>query len=78
MSTSFEVGARAEFEQVQLSLAGFYSQSELGSALRVGSDGFTQLVRAPQRNYGVEATVDWQPSQTWRLGGIFGWNEGEQ
>ncbi|MGF1568623.1 MAG: TonB-dependent receptor domain-containing protein [Nodosilinea sp.] len=74
---SFEVGARAEFDQVQLSLAGFYSQSELGSALRVGPDGFTELVRAPQRNYGIEATVDWQPSQTWRLGGIFGWNEGE-
>ncbi|MEM9770104.1 MAG: TonB-dependent receptor, partial [Cyanobacteria bacterium P01_D01_bin.73] len=34
-------------------------------------------LRAPQRNYGVEATVDWQPSDTWRLGGLLSWNEGD-
>ncbi|MEO1182907.1 MAG: TonB-dependent receptor, partial [Cyanobacteria bacterium J06636_28] len=38
---------------------------------------FTDVVRAPQRNYGVEATLDWQPSDVWRLGGYFSWNEGE-
>ena len=75
--TNFEVGVRAEFEQVQASLAGFYNESDLGSNLQVGPDGFTDLVRAPQRNYGVEATVDWQPSLVWRLGGYFSWNEGE-
>jgi iron complex outermembrane receptor protein len=75
--TNFEVGVRAEFDQVQASLAGFYNESDLGSNLQVGADGFTDLVRAPQRNYGVEATVDWQPSSIWRLGGYFSWNEGE-
>ncbi|MBE9075862.1 TonB-dependent receptor [Romeria aff. gracilis LEGE 07310] len=74
---SYEIGIRTEFRQVQASLAGFYNESDLGSALQVGADGLTELVRAPQRNYGVEATVDWQHSDVWRLGGYFSWNEGE-
>ncbi|MEL6383408.1 MAG: TonB-dependent receptor, partial [Cyanobacteria bacterium J06626_18] len=74
---SYELGIRFDFDRLQASLAGFYNESDLGSALQVGADGFTDLVRAPQRNYGVEATLDWQPSDTWRLGGYFSWNEGE-
>ncbi|MGD1931778.1 MAG: TonB-dependent receptor domain-containing protein [Leptolyngbyaceae cyanobacterium] len=74
---NYELGVRFEFGRVQASLAGFYSESELGSALQIDADGFTELVRAPQRNYGLEATLDWQPSDTWRLGGYFSWNEGE-
>ncbi|MEM9767248.1 MAG: TonB-dependent receptor, partial [Cyanobacteria bacterium P01_D01_bin.71] len=68
---------RGEFDQVQASLSAFYNESDLGTNLRVGDDGLTEVARAPQRNYGVEATVDWQPSNTWRLGGYFSWNEGE-
>ncbi|MEM9267140.1 MAG: TonB-dependent receptor [Cyanobacteria bacterium P01_F01_bin.13] len=74
---NFEVGVRAEFDQVQASLSGFYNESDLGLNLQVGPDGFTDVVRAPQRNYGVEATLDWQPSSAWRLGGYVSWNEGE-
>ena len=74
---NFEIGVRAEFEQVQASLSGFYNESSLGTNLQVGPDGFTDVVRAPPRNYGVEATLDWQPSDVWRLGGYFSWNEGE-
>ena len=74
---NFEVGVRAEFDQVQATLSGFYNESSLGTNLQVGPDGFTDVVRAPQRNYGVEATLDWQPSDVWRLGGYFSWNEGE-
>ncbi|MEM9809553.1 MAG: TonB-dependent receptor, partial [Cyanobacteria bacterium P01_D01_bin.56] len=75
---NFEVGVRAEFGQVQASLAGFYSESDLGSGLFFNSEtGFSELVRAPQRNYGLEAALDWQPSDTWQLGGYFSWSEGE-
>ncbi|MEM6432335.1 MAG: TonB-dependent receptor [Cyanobacteria bacterium P01_D01_bin.115] len=75
---NFEVGVRAEFGQVQASLAGFYSESDLGSFIRFNQDtGFSELLRAPQRNYGLEAAVDWQPSEVWRLGGYFSWSEGE-
>ena len=75
---NFEIGARAEFEQVQASIAGFYSESDLGSAVLFNpATVFSELVRAPQRNYGLEAAVDWQPSDVWRLGSYFSWSEGE-
>lgn len=74
---NYEIGVRADLPQMQTSLAAFYNESELGSNLVVGSDGITQLQRAPQRNYGLEAAVDWQPTTTWRLGGTFTWNDGE-
>ncbi|MEM9150012.1 MAG: TonB-dependent receptor [Cyanobacteria bacterium P01_F01_bin.3] len=74
---NFEVGVRAEFEEVQATLSGFYNESSLGTNLQVGADGFTDVVRAPQRNYGLEATLDWQPTDVWQLGGYFSWNEGE-
>ncbi|MEO0767966.1 MAG: TonB-dependent receptor [Cyanobacteria bacterium J06649_4] len=74
---NFEVGIRAEFDQVQASLSGFYNESSLGTNLQVGADGFTDVVRSPQRNYGLEATLDWQPSDSWRLGSYYSWNEGE-
>ena len=75
---NFELGVRTEFGQVQASLAGFYNESDLGSFVRFNQEtGFSELLRAPQRNYGVEASVDWQPSNVWQLGGYFSWSEGE-
>ncbi|MEM6521492.1 MAG: TonB-dependent receptor, partial [Cyanobacteria bacterium P01_C01_bin.70] len=75
---NYEIGVRAEFDTIQASIAGFYSESDLGASLRFDSDtGLTTLDRAPQRNYGVEVAVDWQPSDFWRLGGNFTWSEGE-
>ncbi|MEM9809333.1 MAG: TonB-dependent receptor [Cyanobacteria bacterium P01_D01_bin.56] len=75
---NFELGVRAELGQVQASLTGFYSESDLGSNIFFNPEtGFSEVVRAPQRNYGLEAAVDWQPSDTWQLGGYFSWNEGE-
>ena len=75
---NYEIGVRADFEQVQGTLALFYNESDLGSSLTFNALANTVAVqRAPQRNYGVEATLDWQPSNDWRLGGLFSWNEGE-
>ena len=74
---SYELGIRGDFDNITLSLAGFYSTSSLGSTLNVDPTGITSIVRAPQRNYGVEFTADWTPSDKWRLGTIFSWNEGE-
>ncbi|MEL6935586.1 MAG: TonB-dependent receptor [Cyanobacteria bacterium J06633_23] len=74
---NYELGIRADFDRVQLSLSGFYNESDLGTNFVTGANGLVSIVRAPQRNYGVEATVDWQPSDTWQLGGLFSWNEGD-
>lgn len=74
---SFELGVRGNWGTVQASLAGFYSTSDLGATVRIRPDGTTELQRAPQRNYGLEATLDWQPTTKWRLGSTFTWSEGE-
>ena len=75
---NYEIGVQFEFNRLQGTLAGFYNESELGSTLTIDPVTLFPVVnRAPQRNYGIEATLDWQPSDTWRLGGLFSWNEGE-
>ena len=74
---NYEIGIRADFGRIQASLTGFYNSSDLGTRIAIDDAGFGRVVRAPQRNYGVEATVDWQPSDVWRLGGLFSWNEGD-
>lgn len=74
---NYELGVRGNFDDLTLSLAGFLSTSSLGSTLAIDPTGITQLVRAPQRNYGVEFSADWRPSDRWRLGTILSWNEGD-
>ncbi|NJN56266.1 MAG: TonB-dependent receptor [Leptolyngbyaceae cyanobacterium SL_5_9] len=74
---NYEIGVRGIWDDLQLSLAGFFNESELGSALIVDPTGFTDVVRAPQRNYGVELTADWSPVERWQIGGALTWNEGE-
>jgi iron complex outermembrane receptor protein len=75
---NYELGFRGEWEDVQFSLAGFYNYSDLGVTLVQFTDPVRlEVARGPRRIYGVEATVDWQPSETWLIGGILSWNEGE-
>ncbi|MBE9045813.1 TonB-dependent receptor [Pleurocapsales cyanobacterium LEGE 10410] len=75
---NYELGIRGEWQKVQFSLAGFYNESELGTTLVTLDDArFATLVRAPQRNYGVEATLDYQIANTWQIGSSFTWQEGE-
>jgi len=74
---NYELGVRGQWQAVQFSLAGFFNQSDLGTSFVLNDDGFATVVRAPERVYGMEATVDWQPSDTWQLGGLISWSEGE-
>lgn len=73
---NYEIGVRGLWPQIQVSLAGFYNTSDLGEDYTF-VDGISQLVRAPQRIYGVEATADWQPGANFTLGGTISWTEGE-
>ena len=75
---SYEIGVRSNWQNVQVSLAGFYNESELG--VRTEFDPTivsSRIVRDPQRFYGLEASLDWQPGGGWGLGGIVSWTEGE-
>ncbi|AFZ28690.1 TonB-dependent receptor [Gloeocapsa sp. PCC 7428] len=73
---NYEIGVRGEWKNVQLSLAGFYNESELGTRLIPGA-ALAEIVRVPERIYGVEATIDWQPGGNWQLGSTITWQEGE-
>ncbi|NEO27050.1 MAG: TonB-dependent receptor [Kamptonema sp. SIO4C4] len=77
----FELGIRGNWSSVQFSLAGFFNQSDLGSRLSTTTtdegDVITILERAPERIYGIEATVDAQVAENWQVGGLVSWNEGE-
>ncbi|MBE9193537.1 TonB-dependent receptor [Gloeocapsopsis crepidinum LEGE 06123] len=78
---NYELGIRGNWGSVQFSLAGFFSNSSLSDAVQqVETDeGFPifEVVRAPQREYGVEAALDWQPSDNWLLGTTLSWQEGD-
>jgi iron complex outermembrane receptor protein len=75
---NYEIGIRGNWEQVQLSLAGFFTYSELGQNERASEDGsFLTSNREPTRTYGIEATADYQVNEQWQLGGNFTWVEGE-
>lgn len=74
---SYELGVKGDWGTVQASLTGFYNESELGSTLRTLELGVLEVVRAPQRNYGLEATLDWQATDTLQFGGGISWTEAE-
>ncbi len=75
---SYELGVRGNWNSLQLSLAGFYNQSDLGSTLvDLDGDNFYETVRAPERVYGIEVSLDWQATRDWRLGSTLTWSEGE-
>ncbi|YAF95029.1 MAG: hypothetical protein AB3A66_20985 [Nodularia sp. CChRGM 3473] len=61
---------------VQTSLAAFYNTSQLGESFIFDERG-TRVVRAPQRIYGIEATLDWQLGNNWLIGSTVSWQEGE-
>jgi iron complex outermembrane receptor protein len=69
-----EVGVRGDWRPVQGSVAVFYNRSDLGTS----SGGLNApVVRAPERVYGLEATLDVQPLERLNLGTTFTWLEGQ-
>jgi len=71
---NYEIGVRGQWNTVQASLAGFYNESNLGPTF----DRETlAIVRAPERIYGLEAAVDVQPAERWRVGTTVSLVEGE-
>ena len=72
---NYELGLRGKWSKVQASLSGYISKSSLG----LNFDQFTNsLQRTPQTIYGVEATLDVQPVEGWKIGGTYTFVEGDQ
>ncbi|WP_250123973.1 TonB-dependent receptor [Chroococcidiopsis sp. CCMEE 29] len=74
---NYEIGMRGNWNSVQVSLAGFFNYSDLGLGFEAIPGGPLRTIRAPQRVYGIEASLDWQPGERWQLGGTATWLEGE-
>ena len=75
---NYEIGIRGSWESVQTSLSAFYNTSDLGVSFQpIGNTGRLELQRAPERIYGLEGTVDWQPAPEWSIGGTATYIEGE-
>ncbi len=83
ISEQFELGARGDIGAINLSLAAFYSRSEAAALLQAdpscAGQSFCPLIplRAPQRVWGVEGSLDWKPVDAVNIGGIFTWQRGE-
>ena len=74
----YELGLRGTWEELQITLAGFYSESDLGNQFEVAPGSSLAVpVRRPQRIYGAEATIDVQPTEQWALGGSFSFSDGD-
>lgn len=76
---NYEIGVRGNWNNVQASLAGFFTYSEFSTippSLTSGAD-LGRVERAPVRTYGIEAALDYQVSEQWQLGSTFTWVEGE-
>ena len=75
---SYELGVRGQWKNVQATIAGFYTYSDIGTSFEViGVAQGSRVLRAAQRNYGVELAVDWQATEKWQLGSTFTWIEGD-
>ncbi|PSP17355.1 MAG: TonB-dependent siderophore receptor [Cyanobacteria bacterium QS_8_64_29] len=77
---NYEVGLRGNWDSVQASISSFYTFSELGvrfSSRELESGRTIKTIkRDPKNTWGVEAKVDWQPAERWKLGGSFTWTQG--
>ncbi|AMA10798.1 MULTISPECIES: TonB-dependent siderophore receptor [unclassified Picosynechococcus] len=71
---NYELGIRGNWGNVQASIAGFYSYSDLGTTF----DSAFTTIRDPQRIYGVEADLRTQLSEQLALGGTFTYTDGER
>lgn len=75
---SFEAGVRVERGKARATLSGFYSKSDLGTSLVARGSGPPEVIRAPERTWGAEATLDVHPGPRWRTGGTASWQRGEE
>lgn len=72
---NYEIGMRTNWGKTQASAALFFSENDLGAR----SGGLNApILRAPERIYGFEVTLDRELSKTWRTGGTFSWVEGKK
>ncbi|CAI2718813.1 secretin and TonB N-terminal domain-containing protein [Nitrospina watsonii] len=75
-SNQYEVGFRGEWDNHRLSLAAFYTESDLLSALFCPGTSPCVPLREPRKFWGIEGTAGWVLNPQWELEGNFAWMDG--
>lgn len=76
-SNQYELGLRHRSESLDYTLALFYTESKLMSALLCDIPNEPcRPLREPREFWGVEGTVDWRLDGRWSAGGTLAWMEG--
>ena len=75
---NYEIGMSSQFDDVMLTVAAYRSTSELGATNKYDpATGIYIPVRAPQRIWGWEASVDYQVSEEINVAASYSYNEGK-
>ena len=75
---NYEVGFSSQFDNWMLTVAAYRSTSELGTTNKYDpATGVYMPVRAPQKIWGYEATLDYEVSDNLKVGGGYSWLEGK-
>lgn len=80
-SNQYELGFRRKGGGLDYSLAAFYTESDLMSALQTdpdNPDGPLIPLREPREFWGIEGTLGWRVATGWKVGGTFAWQDGER
>ncbi|MEM1110481.1 MAG: TonB-dependent receptor [Pseudomonadota bacterium] len=72
---SYEVGVRYQNDVLDVALAAYFSESNLGSSFNLQT---LELDRAPEEVWGLEATLDFAATDNLNLGASFAWVDGEK
>ncbi|WP_276321935.1 TonB-dependent receptor [Nitrosococcus wardiae] len=70
---NYEIGLRGGKGPLQASVAGFYSESDNGTTF----DRDLNIVKQPERIWGVEGALAYRFNPQWNTGGTVSWAEGE-
>ncbi len=75
-SNQYEIGVRGNWRDLKFGVAGFYTESDLLSALECNTIDPCTPLREPREFWGIEANADWDIDEQWNVGGIFTWQDG--
>lgn len=71
---SYEIGVRAKYDTIRGQASVFRSTSNLGGSFNAVT---FDLVRQPEEIWGIELSLDGNPSDDWSWGGSVSWSDGE-
>jgi iron complex outermembrane receptor protein len=75
-SNQYEIGLRHRTQPIGYTLAAFYTESDLLSALQCDGINPCTPLREPREIWGIEGTLKWRLAERWNTGGTLSWADG--